>query len=60
MNCITIIAASGGDVTDSEGGGATGNFGGGGSGSDSGDSWIGAHSSSRIYFDSWTDDEEAY
>ena len=57
MNCVTIIAASGSGLTEGSGGGAEGELGG---GTGSGDSWGGAHTSSRVYFDSWDDEEEAY
>lgn len=60
MSCTTIIAASGGGLTEgsgTSGGTVEGELGG---GSGSGDSWSGSHSASRIYFDSWTDEEEEF
>lgn len=60
MSCTTIIAASGGGLTEgsgTSGGTVEGELGG---GSGSGDSWSGSHSASRIYFDSWDDEEEEF
>lgn len=55
MCCTTIMAGSGGGIETNETS-VTGEFD--SRSASSGDSWGGAHSASRVYFDSWTDDPD--
>lgn len=56
MCCTTIMAGSGEYKIEETGTDVSGTLGGGSVGS--GDSWGGAYSASRVYFDSWTDDPD--
>ncbi|WP_278855414.1 hypothetical protein [Leyella stercorea] len=54
MCCTTIMAGSGG--IEESGTSVSGTLDGGSA--SSGDSWGGAYSASRVYFDSWADDPD--
>ena len=54
MCCTTIMSCYGG--IEESGTSVSGTFDGGSA--SSGDSWGGAYSASRVYFDSWTDDPD--
>ncbi|RHK46021.1 hypothetical protein DW060_13410 [Leyella stercorea] len=56
MCCTTIMAGSGEYKIEEDGTGVSGTLG--SESVSSGDSWGGAYSASRVYFDSWTDDPD--
>lgn len=56
MCCTTIMASSGDYKIEEDGTSVSGTLGSESVGS--GDSWGGAYSASRVYFDSWTDDPD--
>lgn len=56
MCCTTIMAGSGEYRIEEDGTDVSGTLGSESVGS--GDSWSGAYSASRVYFDSWTDDPD--
>ena len=56
MCCTTIMAGSGEYKIEEDGTSVSGTLGSESVGS--GDSWDGAYSASRVYFDSWTDDPD--
>lgn len=56
MCCTTIMAGSGEYRIEEDGTSVSGTLG--SESVSSGDSWGGAYSASRVYFDSWTDDPD--
>lgn len=56
MCCTTIMAGSGEYKIEEDGTSVSGTLG--SESVSSGDSWGGAYSASRVYFDSWTDDPD--
>lgn len=56
MCCTTIMAGSGEYRIEEDGTDVSGTLG--SESVSSGDSWGGAYSASRVYFDSWTDDPD--
>lgn len=56
MSCTTIMAGSGEYGIEENGTSVSGTLDGGSA--SSGDSWGGAYSASRVYFDSWADDPD--
>lgn len=56
MCCTTIMAGSGESKIEMDGTSVSGTLDGGSA--SSGDSWGGAYSASRVYFDSWADDPD--
>lgn len=56
MSCTTIMAGSGEYRIEEDGTSVSGTLG--SESVSSGDSWGGAYSASRVYFDSWADDPD--